>query len=61
MFEPMTFPTESAASPPKEAMKATLHSGKDVEKASKTKPTAVLLSPVISDTLTEFMMTMRLD
>lgn len=38
-----------------------LHPRMPPEKASKIKPTVVLLSPVISDTLTEIVMTMQLD
>jgi len=37
MFEPNTFPTESAAPPEKAAIKATVSSGRDVEKAIKLK------------------------
>jgi len=54
MFEPKTFPTEIAASPVKAAMKATLNSGRDVERASKLKPTAVFPSWATSETLIAF-------
>ncbi len=53
MLEPKTFPTEIAPSAVKAEMKATLTSGRDVEKASKLKPIEVLVSPVMSDTLIE--------
>ena len=52
MFEPKTFPTERAAPPVKAAIKATVNSGNDVEKAIKLNPTAVFPSRVIVANLT---------
>ncbi|MDH7564092.1 MAG: hypothetical protein QHH24_04325 [Candidatus Bathyarchaeota archaeon] len=52
MFEPRTLPTEIGAPPDKAATSATVNSGKDVEKASKLKPTAVFPSRVLIDSLT---------
>ena len=50
MFEPKTFPTESAAPPDKAAINATVNSGNEVEKAIKLNPTAVFPSWVTLDT-----------
>jgi hypothetical protein len=61
MLEPKTFPTEIAPSAVNAEMKATLTSGRDVEKASKLKPMEVLATPVISDTLIELAIERRLD
>ena len=60
MFEPKTFPTESAAPPDKAAINATVNSGKDVEKAIKLNPIAVFPSRVIAATLIELLIA-RLD
>jgi hypothetical protein len=54
MFEPKTFPTESAAPPDKAAIKATVNSGNEVEKAIRLNPTAVFPSWVILDTFRAF-------
>ncbi len=56
MFEPKTFPTESAAPPEKTAIKATVNSGSDVEKAIRLKPIDVLLIRLIVDTFTALLM-----
>ena len=60
MFEPRTFPTERAAPPENAAMKATVNSGRDVEKAMRLKPTAVFPSRVIVETLTALLIAMLL-
>jgi hypothetical protein len=54
MFEPKTFPTESAAPPEKAATKATVNSGNEVEKAIILNPTAVFPSWVTLDTFRAF-------
>jgi hypothetical protein len=53
MFEPMTFPTETAVfSPfPRSERIATLNSGTDVENAIKMKPNVVFPSLAIAETL----------
>jgi hypothetical protein len=51
MFEPKTLPTERGAPLDHTAATATVSSGSDVEKAIKLKPTAVLPSRVIFETL----------
>jgi hypothetical protein len=60
IFEPKTFPTESAAPPDKAAIKATVNSGNEVEKAIKLNPTAVFPIRVIVANLTALLMA-RLD
>ena len=57
MFEPKTFPTETAAPPQIEAITATVSSGSEVEKAIRLKPTAVLPSWVMAETLTALFIT----
>lgn len=55
MFEPKTFPMATPiASCPIAAKIDTESSGKDVEKATKMNPTVVFPKPVMSATLTEF-------
>ena len=54
-FEPKTFPTERAVPPENAAVKATVNSGNEVEKAIRLKPTPVLPSRVIVETLTAFL------
>ena len=56
MFEPKTFPTEGAAPPEKAAIKATVNSGNEVEKAIKLNPTAVFPSWVTVDTFSAFLL-----
>jgi hypothetical protein len=56
MFEPSTFPTESAAPPEKAAMNATVNSGNEVENAIMLNPTAVFPSCVAVATLTALLM-----
>ncbi len=56
MFEPKTFPTESAAPPDTAAIIATVSSGNEVEKAIRLKPTAVFPSRVMLETFTAFPM-----
>ena len=56
MFEPKTFPTDSAAPPDKAAMKATVSSGNDVEKAIKLNPTAVFPIRLIVANFTALLM-----
>jgi hypothetical protein len=57
MFEPKTFPTESAALPETAAIIATVSSGSEVENAIRLKPTAVFPSLVMLETLTALVMT----
>jgi hypothetical protein len=54
MFEPRTFPTESAAPPDRAAIRATVSSGSEVEKAIMLNPTAVFPSWVTLDTFNAF-------
>jgi len=54
MFEPRTFPTESAAPPDMAAIRATVSSGSEVEKAIRLNPTAVFPSWVTLDTFNAF-------
>ena len=61
MFEPKTFPmaTPMVSCPIAEKM-ATESSGKDVEKATRMNPTVVFPKPVMSATLTEFVIVQSL-
>lgn len=60
MFEPKMFPTESAAPPENAAIKATVSSGNDVEKAIMLNPTAVFPSRVTVATLTALLIAILL-
>jgi len=54
IFEPITLPTDKEDPPENAAIKATVSSGSEVEKAIKLKPIDVLLNLVIVDTFTAF-------
>src|SRR4030067_1405748 len=56
MFDPRTFPTESAAPPEKAAINATVNSGNDVENAIMLNPTDVFPSWVTVAILTALLM-----
>jgi chorismate synthase len=63
MFEPMTFPTETAVfSPfPRSERTATLNSGTEVENATRMKPNVVFPSLVMVETLIALVIVKRLD
>jgi len=62
MFEPNTFPMATPMlSCPIAAKMDTQSSGRDVEKATRMNPTVVFPKPVISATLTEFLIVQSLD